>query len=171
LKVKEMKNKVNHKPIKPVGEIDSIEELAALRHSLNVNKIHNDELSFGDRIADGMADVAGSWGFIISFVGVLIIWIIINTILLLTHPFDPYPFILLNLVLSCVAALQAPVIMMSQNRQEKKDRLRSEQDYQINLKAEILIEDIIGRLKRLEDNHKEFGKSQEEILKLLKSGK
>ncbi len=153
---------------KSVDEIDSIEELASLRHTINVNQLHNDKLSFGDKIADSLADVAGSWAFIISFISVLVIWIIINSIMLFTHPFDPYPFILLNLVLSCVAAIQAPVIMMSQNRQEKKDRIQSEQDYQVNLKAEILVEDIINRLKRLEENHFKMSEMQAEILKHVK---
>jgi len=158
---------MDQKLIKPVNEIDSIEELAALRHSINVNQIHKDELSLGDRISDRMADVAGSWAFIISFLGVLAIWIVINAIQLLKQPFDPYPFILLNLVLSCVAAIQAPVIMMSQNRQEKKDRIRAEQDYQINLKAEILVEDIIMRLKKLEEAETIGLANQESILKAL----
>ena len=137
--------------------------LASMRHSRNINDEHDEILTFGDRVADGMADVAGSWVFIISFLTILISWIVLNAIQLLKQPFDPFPFILLNLVLSCVAALQAPVIMMSQNRQEKKDRLRAEQDFQINMKAEILIEEILTRLKRLEEaesvsvnNHKEI---------------
>ena len=159
---------MNPKKSKSVNDINSIEELAALRHSINVNQAHTEELSLGDRIADGMADVAGSWGFILSFLAILFVWIVLNSIQLLMHSFDPFPFILLNLVLSCVAAIQAPVIMMSQNRQEKKDRIRSEQDYHINLKAEILIEDIISRLKRLEENHTELGKNQQEILKGIK---
>ena len=159
---------MSHKKRKSVKDIDSIEELASLRHSENVNEIHNEELSFGDRVADRMADVAGSWGFIISFVSVLVIWIAGNATLLIIRPFDPFPFILLNLVLSCVAALKAPVIMMSQNRQEKKDRIRAEQDYEINLKAEIIIEDVIKRLKNLEKSHIDFGKNQDELLKLVK---
>ena len=159
---------MSHKKRKSVKDIASIEELASLRHSENVNEIHNEELSFGDRVADRMADVAGSWGFIISFVSVLVIWIAGNATLLIIRPFDPFPFILLNLVLSCVAALQAPVIMMSQNRQEKKDRIRAEQDYEINLKAEIIIEDVIKRLKNLEKSHIDFGKNQDELLKLVK---
>jgi uncharacterized membrane protein len=158
---------MDQKLTKPVNEIDSIEELAALRHSINVNQIHKDELSLGDRISDRMADVAGSWAFIISFLSVLAIWIVINAIQLLKQPFDPFPFILLNLVLSCVAAIQAPVIMMSQNRQEKKDRIRAEQDYQINLKAEILVEDIIMRLKKLEEAEEIGLANQEAILKAL----
>jgi uncharacterized membrane protein len=93
----------------------------------------------GERVADRVASFGGSWTFILSFVGVLIAWMVVNTVHLLAEPFDPYPFILLNLVLSCLAALQAPVIMMSQKRQEEKDRLRAENDYMVNLRAELEI--------------------------------
>jgi uncharacterized membrane protein len=98
-----------------------------------------DELTFGERMADGVARFGGSWTFILLFVGVLAAWIALNAIGLLRQAFDPYPFILLNLVLSCIAALQAPIIMMSQRRQETKDRQRSENDYRVNLKAELEI--------------------------------
>jgi uncharacterized membrane protein len=94
---------------------------------------------FGERIADKVASFGGSWTFILSFLGVLVVWMAFNISGLLAAPFDPYPFILLNLVLSCIAALQAPVIMMSQRRQEEKDRLRAENDYMINLRAELEI--------------------------------
>ncbi|HXU46464.1 MAG TPA: DUF1003 domain-containing protein [Thermoanaerobaculia bacterium] len=96
-------------------------------------------LSFGERIADRVARFGGSWAFILSFLFLLAAWIAVNSVLAFRKPFDPFPFILLNLILSCVAALQAPVIMMSQNRQEAKDRLRAENDYQVNLKAELEI--------------------------------
>jgi uncharacterized membrane protein len=105
--------------------------------------------TFGERVADRIARFGGSWGFILSFIGFLVIWIVINTIALFYRPFDPFPFILLNLILSCVAALQAPVIMMSQNRQEAKDRLRAENDYQVNLKAELEIRLLSARVDRL----------------------
>ena len=101
--------------------------------------------SLGQRAADTIAKFAGSWAFIFSFVSVLILWMIINVILA-SKAFDPYPFILLNLVLSCVAAIQAPLIMMSQNRQEKKDRRRAENDYKVNLKTEIMIEDLYDKV-------------------------
>lgn len=106
--------------------------------STNINKISDEELTIGAKMADNIAKVAGSWTFIIAFISCLVIWIIVN-IILVTQAFDPYPFILLNLVLSCVAAIQAPVIMMSQNRQEEKDRERSKKDYMINLKSELEI--------------------------------
>lgn len=95
--------------------------------------------TFGERTADRVAEFGGSWAFIISFVVVLLGWITLNVVGLLARPFDPYPFILLNLVLSSLAAIQAPVIMMSQRRQETKDRMRAENDYRINLKAELEI--------------------------------
>jgi uncharacterized membrane protein len=107
------------------------------------------KFSFGERLADRIADFGGSWTFILLFAGVILVWILINTIFLLARPFDPYPFILLNLVLSCLAALQAPIIMMSQNRQEARDRLRSENDYRVNLKAELEIRQLHEKLDHL----------------------
>ncbi len=104
----------------------------------NIDDLIDETSTFGQRIADKIADFGGSWTFIITFLTLLFLWICIN-LYLLTQPFDPYPFILLNLILSSIAALQAPVIMMSQNRQEQKDRQRSKHDYQVNLKAELEI--------------------------------
>ena len=101
--------------------------------------------TLGQRAADAIAKFAGGWAFIFSFTGVLILWMVVNT-LLAAKAFDPYPFILLNLVLSCVAAIQAPLIMMSQNRQEEKDRRRAENDYKVNLKTEIMIEDLYDKV-------------------------
>ena len=115
----------------------------------NIEEEYAEKLKPGERIADKIATYGGSWKFIISFAIVLTIWIIINSVVLLLKPFDPYPFILLNLVLSCLAAIQAPVIMMSQNRQEAKDRARSEHDYQINLKAELEIRNLQQKIDHL----------------------
>jgi uncharacterized membrane protein len=110
--------------------------------------------TFGERVADRVAAFGGSWRFIISFGIVLLGWILINSVWLIrTPPFDPYPFILLNLVLSCLAALQAPVIMMSQNRQEAKDRQRAQNDYLINLKAELEIRSLHQKLDALRQDH------------------
>jgi uncharacterized membrane protein len=95
------------------------------------------ESTLGQRLADGIARVGGSWGFIIGFGLFLLFWVVINTIVLMTRAFDPYPFIFLNLVLSMLAAIQAPIIMMSQNRQAERDRFMAAKDYEINLKAEI----------------------------------
>ena len=107
-----------------------------------------DKYTLGQRAADAIAKFAGSWAFIFSFTGVLILWMVVNA-LLASKAFDPYPFILLNLVLSCVAASQAPLIMMSQNRQEEKDRRRAENDYKVNLKTEIMIEDLYDKVNAI----------------------
>ena len=107
-----------------------------------------EKYTLGQRAADAIAKFAGSWAFIFSFTGLLILWMIVNT-LLASKAFDPYPFILLNLVLSCIAAIQAPLIMMSQNRQEEKDRRRAENDYKVNLKTEIMIEDIYDKVNAI----------------------
>jgi uncharacterized membrane protein len=107
--------------------------------SENINKEFDEKFTLGQRAADKVADFGGSWVFIGIFAFVLVTWIIINSLAIISKPFDPFPYILLNLVLSCLAAIQAPIIMMSQNRQESKDRLRSEHDYRINLKAELEI--------------------------------
>lgn len=112
---------------------------------------HDKELTFGQKAADGVAKFAGSWTFLILFFGILLLWIAINTVIL-AKPYDVYPFILLNLILSCVAAVQAPIIMMSQNRQEDKDRIRAKNDYKVNLKAEIIIEDIHQKLDAIIEN-------------------
>jgi uncharacterized membrane protein len=126
--------------------INSIKENEIISFNTNIT---NEPTKFGERIADNVASFGGSWRFIIIFSLILVVWIIINSLVLLIKPFDPYPFILLNLVLSCVAAMQAPIIMMSQNRQEKKDRIRSENDYKINLKSEIEIRTLHEKVDHL----------------------
>ena len=107
-----------------------------------------EKYTVGQRAADAIAKFAGSWAFIFSFTGILILCMVINAVLA-ANAFDPYPFILLNLVLSCVAAIQAPLIMMSQNRQEEKDRRRAENDYKVNLKTEIMIEDLYDKVNAI----------------------
>jgi uncharacterized membrane protein len=107
------------------------------------------ELTFGQRLADKVATFGGSWTFIITFFSFIIIWMVLNAWFLATQQFDPYPFIFLNLILSCLAAIQAPIIMMSQNRQEQKDRQRSEHDYKINLKAELEIKLLSEKIDHL----------------------
>ena len=126
------------------------EVLALLADSrVSVNPAEEKEkYTLGQRAADAIARFAGSWAFIFSFTGVLILWMIVNAALA-ARAFDPYPFILLNLVLSCVAAIQAPLIMMSQNRQEEKDRRRAENDYKVNLKTEIMIEDLYDKVNAI----------------------
>jgi len=128
-----------------LGTLTNLEEtvIKSMReHSILSEKPDADnaaDLTFGQRVADRVAIFGGSWTFIMSFGGFLVIWIALNVIFLANKGFDPYPFILLNLILSCIAALQAPVIMMSQNRQEEKDRERAKKDYMVNLKSELEI--------------------------------
>ena len=146
--MKENKKLVNE-IISDVKHDMSNEEIIALladsRIAANPDK---EKYTFGQRAADKIAKFAGSWAFIFSFTGVLVLWMIVNAVLAL-KAFDPYPFILLNLVLSCVAAIQAPLIMMSQNRQEEKDRRRAENDYKVNLKTEIMIEDLYDKVNAI----------------------
>jgi uncharacterized membrane protein len=128
-----------------VGELDHLENqvLDAISGnkllSENIEEDIEERLTFGQRMADKIASFGGSWNFIIIFFSFILLWIMINIWVLLKKPFDPFPFILLNLILSCLASIQAPIIMMSQNRQEQKDRQRSEHDYKVNLKAELEI--------------------------------
>ena len=111
--------------------------------------------TFGQRAADSFAKFVGSWVFICGFLVVLVVWITTNVILV-SRAFDPFPFILLNLVLSCVAAIQAPLIMMSQNRQEEKDRLRAENDYKVNLKSEIIMQDLHNKMDTILENQQKI---------------
>ena len=121
--------------------------LADSRVSVNPTE-EKAKYTLGQRAADAIAKFAGSWAFIFSFTGGLVLWMVVNTVLA-ARAFDPYPFILLNLVLSCIAAIQAPLIMMSQNRQEEKDRRRAENDYKVNLKTEIMIEDLYDKVNAI----------------------
>jgi len=127
--------------------IESLEQHEIL--SSDISKQFEKKLTFGERLSDRIAEFGGSWKFIILFGAVLFGWIILNAIFLLNRGFDPYPFILLNLVLSCLAAIQAPVIMMSQNRAETRDRLRAENDYKVNLKAELEIRHLHEKIDHL----------------------
>ena len=117
--------------------------------SENIQDDLEKDLTIGQKIADKVAAFGGSWTFIITFFLFILVWMLINILLLTIKPFDPYPFILLNLILSCLAAIQAPIIMMSQNRQEQKDRLRAEHDYKINLKAELEIKLLSEKIDHL----------------------
>jgi uncharacterized membrane protein len=105
--------------------------------------------TFGEKLANRLTEFVGSWPFLILFLGILLAWVGVNSFVLLVRPFDPYPYIFLNLVLSCMAAIQAPVIMMSQNRQDTRDRLRAEQAYRINLKSELEIRTLHEKLDHL----------------------
>jgi uncharacterized membrane protein len=140
------------------GELSTLEEqvMKSLRKekflSKNINIEFEEQLTLGDRLADKIAEFGGSWRFIGIFAAILLVWIVINSAILIWKPFDPYPYILLNLVLSCLAAIQAPIIMMSQNRQEDKDRLRAQHDYLINLKAELEIRNLHEKMDHLLKN-------------------
>ena len=130
--------------------------------SIDVDKLEDSKKTRGDIIADKISEVAGSWKFIIGFSLFLLFWIVFNTVILAPGTeIDPYPFILLNLLLSCLAALQAPVIMMSQNRQAEKDSLRDQNDYRIDLKSELILEELHDKMDKII-------KDQNEIKKLLK---
>lgn len=133
------------------------EVVKSVRHNRLVSKNLEQEASkntsFGDRVSDRLAQFGGSWTFLISFFVFLTIWILINSVVVLWHPVDPYPFILLNLLMSGLASIQAPVILMSQNRQEKKDREHAQHDYQVNLKAELEIRYLHQKIDDLMDNH------------------
>ncbi|HBJ19526.1 MAG TPA: hypothetical protein DDY70_07340 [Clostridiales bacterium] len=153
--MKEITMKENRKLLKEVlkdirhdmTDKEILDLLADSKVSVSPEK-EKEKYTLGQRAADSIAKFAGSWAFIFSFTGVLIVWMIVNAILA-ARAFDPYPFILLNLVLSCVAAIQAPLIMMSQNRQEEKDRRRAENDYKVNLKTEIMIEDLYDKVNAI----------------------
>jgi len=141
------------------GELAAIDQevMDAIKNnsilSENIHEKKEGKLTFGQKLADQVASFGGSWIFIISFFSFILGWIILNTWLLVSRPYDPFPFILLNLILSCLAAIQAPIIMMSQNRQEQKDRKRSEQDYKINLKAELEIKILSEKIDHLLVHH------------------
>ena len=140
---------------KDLGELDELEqEVVKSLHdnallSENLNEEYEKTLTFGDRIADKVAAFGGSWKFIIWFFVFFAAWILTNTVLVFVRPLDPYPFIFLNLMLSLLAAIQAPVILMSQNRQEDRDRIRAENDYQVNLKSEMEVRIISEKLDQL----------------------
>jgi uncharacterized membrane protein len=138
-----------------IGELSALDQevIESLQQheilSSDLSKQFERKLTFGERLSDHIAEFGGSWKFLITFGAVLLVWIAVNGVLLVTHAFDPYPFILLNLILSCLAAVQAPIIMMSQNRAEARDRLRAENDYKVNLKAELEIRHLHEKLDHL----------------------
>lgn len=154
--------------VKEIGEVSSLEQtvLQSFKDTTTITEKVEDatltKLTFGQRIADKVATFGGSWTFIITFGVIIFVWITSNVLLLSNKGFDPYPFILLNLVLSCLAALQAPVIMMSQNRQEEKDRERAKKDYMINLKSELEIRMLHEKIDHL------IMHQQQELLEIQK---
>ena len=153
---------LNNKEITIDDEEELLDLLIDEPISIDALKEEEKNIKFGDRIADKITKFVGSWTFILGFSSFLIIWIMINLYML--DNLDPYPFILLNLVLSCIAALQAPVIMMSQNREAKRDSLRSKNDYRTDLKSELILEELHDKIEKIEKN-------QKEILKLLEGRK
>lgn len=153
---------------KRLRETNQLMEHQATR---NVNQEVDKALTFGERLSDKVSDFIGSWKFIIIFIFMLFAWVILNTYAILFPPADPYPFTLLNVILSCIAALQAPVIMMSQGRQALKDRIAADLDYKINLKAELQVEEIHEKIDQINaqemEELRELKKVQAEILSKL----
>ena len=152
---KEIVKKLLKQDISADDEADLIEMLIEKPITIDVDKQEDKDLTKGDKLSE----VAGSWGFIIGFALFIVGWIIVNLVIM-RKAMDPYPFILLNLMLSCLASLQAPIIMMSQNRQAKKDSIRNQNDYQVDLKSELILE-------KLHDEVQECLKTQRQILRLL----
>ena len=132
--------------------------------SIDVDKQEEAKMTFGDRVADKVSEIAGSWGFILCFCLFLIFWVILNSFILTGDTkIDGYTFILLNLLLSCIAALQAPIIMLSQNRQATKDSLRNQNDYRTDLKSELILEELHDKMEMILKNQKKIMKSLEEV--------
>jgi uncharacterized membrane protein len=141
-----------------------IHELLKARKSLNINAEMSKTLTIGQRLSDKVASFTGTWSFLIIFTAIIIIWGIINTEWLLSKPFDPFPYVFLNLVLACISSMQAPIIMMSQNRESQKDRLRAENDYLINQKSEIILEDLHLKIDELMSEQKRLKKQLNDIM-------
>ena len=132
--------------------------------SIDVDKQEEAKMTFGDKVADKVSEIAGSWGFILGFSLFLILWVVLNAVILTEETaLDPFPFILLNLVLSCIAALQAPIIMMSQNRQAAKDSLRNQNDYRTDLKSEIILEELHDKMEKMIANQEKLMKKMEKL--------
>ena len=144
---------LNQSSIDAKENYDELLELL-IDEPIAINVDNDEERTFGEKLADDIAAIAGSWGFIIGFVLFLVCWMVFNLIMI-NSP-DPYPFILLNLVLSCLAAIQAPIIMMSQNREAKKERLKSTNDYKTNIKSELILEKLYDKMELLIRNQKEI---------------
>ena len=151
-------NKLNNKDKKELEEMLIKEPI-----SINVDKEEDKNITVGDKIADKVSAIVGSWTFIIIFVCILIGWMLLNGIILKKgNQVDPYPFILLNLILSCIAAIQAPIIMMSQNRQAKKDSKRHQNDYKIDLKSELILEELHKKMDIILKQQKELLKNKKQ---------
>ena len=157
---KEIVEMLLKKKLDTVDEADLINMLIDEPIAIDVDKQEDATRSFGDKLADKLTEIAGSWKFIIGMIIFLLSWILLN--LFVIDNADPYPFILLNLILSCIAALQAPIIMMSQNREAKKDSLRSSNDYKTDLKSELILEELHNEIKKLTANQNKILKYIEE---------
>lgn len=149
---KEIVNMLLHQRLDTTDEEELIDMLIDNPIAVDIDKQEAQNMTFGEKLADKFSAIAGSWTFIFSFIIFLIAWIVINIIILKDNAIDPYPFILLNLVLSCIAAIQAPIIMMSQNREAKKDSLRNQNDYKTDLKSELILEDLHHKIETLINN-------------------
>ena len=154
---KEIVKQLLNEDLKTDDESELIEMLIDEPLAIDIDKLEDEKRTFGDKLADIVTAIIGSWPFIITFVLFLFFWMFLNEFV---HGFDPYPFILLNLVLSCIAALQAPIIMMSQNREAKKESLRNKNDYRIDLKSELILE-------VLHEQMQEIAKNQRKIARIL----
>lgn len=157
---KEIVEMLLKKKLDTVDEADLINMLIDEPIAIDVDKQEDSTRTFGDKLADKLTEIAGSWKFIIGMIIFLLSWILLN--LFVIDNADPYPFILLNLILSCIAALQAPIIMMSQNREAKKDSLRSSNDYKTDLKSELILEGLHNEIKKLAANQNKILKYIEE---------
>lgn len=159
-KKKEIVKMLINQSIDTEDESELIDLLVDKSIAMDVDKVDKDNEKFGDKLADKLTEVAGSWSFIIGFSLFLIIWILLNVYVFIN--LDPYPFVFLNLLLSCIAALQAPIIMMSQNRSAKKDSMRSKNDYKTDLKSELILEDLHDKMEKIITNQNKILKSLEE---------
>ncbi len=157
---KEIVEMLLKKKLDTVDEADLINMLIDEPIAIDVDKQEDATRTFGDKLADKLTEIAGSWKFIIGMIIFLLSWILLNIFVIVNA--DPYPFILLNLILSCIAALQAPIIMMSQNREAKKDSLRSSNDYKTDLKSELILEELHNEIKKLAANQNKILKYIEE---------
>lgn len=157
---KEIVRKLLNQELNITDESELMEMLIDSPIAIDSDKQEDEKRTFGDKMADKVTELAGSWGFIMVFCLFLIFWMVVNYLLILKV--DPYPFILLNLILSCIAALQAPIIMMSQNREAKKDSLRSSNDYKTDLKSELILEELHNEIKKLTANQNKILKYIEE---------
>lgn len=146
-----------------------IHELLRARKSLNINTELCKTSTLGERMSDRLAKFAGSWSFLLLFSIVIFVWGIVNTTFVMMKPFDPFPYVFLNLVLACISSIQAPVIMMSQNRESQKDRLRAENEYLVNLKSEIILEDMHMKVDELLDEQYRLKKQLNDIMINIKN--